>query len=54
MRHIQAMRLVVGIIPQVLDPDGPSLVGASLRDLRVSALKYFERFLVVAVCRYAC
>ena len=41
------------VIPQALDPDELSLVDASLGDLRVSAWKYFERFLVVAGYRYA-
>ena len=35
-------------IPQVLDPDELSHADASLGDLRVSVLKYFERFPVVA------
>jgi len=38
----------VGAVPQALDPDGRSLGDASLGDLRVSALTYFGRFLVVA------
>ena len=44
---------MVRVIPQVLDPDESSIVDALLRDPRVSALKSFERFLVVAGCGYA-
>jgi len=44
----------VGTIPQALDPDELSLVDALLGDLRVSASKYFGRFLVAAVYRCAC